>query len=240
MSRRASESEFRAQSDELRRLRQQNLISIRKNDKSIEAYRELEKSLISIGEICASNKSEQKYAKMAEKFRELSQTTKDYNDILRECAIEPGQRMENLHNKIDEVILIYESLDKQHKEKKLKFERTKSKYSSSLSRPRSQAKLAQAKAEMDAARENFQKIAQSLSSGIPELLSILPRGLTLASDVITAAQFEHSRGVEQSTKSASALALDGTGIELDQNGVLPLATSSAILAKIKRLKIVQS
>ena len=39
MSRRASESEFRAQSDELRRLRQQNLISIRKNDKSIEAYR---------------------------------------------------------------------------------------------------------------------------------------------------------------------------------------------------------
>ena len=41
MSRRASESDFRAQSDELRRLRQQNLISIRKNDKSIEAYRTL-------------------------------------------------------------------------------------------------------------------------------------------------------------------------------------------------------
>lgn len=93
---------------------------------------------------------------------------------------------------------------------------------------------------MDAARENYSKIYKSLNSGIPELLNILPRGLSLASDVITTAQYEHSQRVEQTTKTASAFALDGTGIELDADGVLPLETSRAILNKIKRLKIVQS
>ena len=38
---RKSEIDFRAQNEELKRLRQQNLISIRKNEKSIEACSEL-------------------------------------------------------------------------------------------------------------------------------------------------------------------------------------------------------
>lgn len=39
MSRRSSEFDFRAQNEELKRLRQQNLISIRQNEKSIESCR---------------------------------------------------------------------------------------------------------------------------------------------------------------------------------------------------------
>ena len=39
MSRRSTENDFRAQNEELKRLRQQNLISIRQNERSIESYR---------------------------------------------------------------------------------------------------------------------------------------------------------------------------------------------------------
>jgi len=53
------------------------------------------------------------------------------------------------------------------------------------------------RAEMDAARENYTKIFTSLNAGIPELLNILPRGLSLASDVITTAQYEHGQSVEK-------------------------------------------
>ena len=113
--------DFRAQNEELKRLRQQNLISIRKmksrlrlavrnevkfknNDHFI--LGKLEKSLVSIGHVCAQNKTEPKYENILSTLKLLSNTTKEYNEILRECCIEPGQRIENLHNKIEENIMI--------------------------------------------------------------------------------------------------------------------------------------
>ena len=67
---------------------------------------QLDKSLNNIGQICALNKNDPKYGKIVDSYRDLAKASKDYNDILKECCIEPGQRMENLHNKIEEVIMI--------------------------------------------------------------------------------------------------------------------------------------
>ena len=66
----------------------------------------LEKSLNTIAETCASDKTDKKYPIIVKTFKELSKSSKEYNDLLKECCIEPGQRIENLHNKIEEVIHI--------------------------------------------------------------------------------------------------------------------------------------
>ena len=64
----------------------------------------LEQSLTQLGAILARGRREQKYSKIQENLKDLRNDTKSFNNIIKECCIEPGQRFEILHKNMEKSI----------------------------------------------------------------------------------------------------------------------------------------
>ena len=60
----------------------------------------LEASLTQLGVILARDKKESKYLKIQENLKDLKTETKSLNSAIKDCCIEPGQRLESLHKNV--------------------------------------------------------------------------------------------------------------------------------------------
>jgi len=230
MNRRTRDVESRRQIEDLNRYRKQNNDLMKEAENSIQASRKLEQSLTQLGAILARGRREQKYSKIQENLKDLRNDTKSFNNIIKECCIEPGQRFEILHKNMEKSIAQREKVEIQYREKELRMNKVNQRYSQSM-KPQDMAKVAEAQAEFDHYDKERARIKGSLDKELPELIKLLPIALSGARDVVVAAEQHHRVKSQSCMKNLGSLT--GGNPKLDQN----LEDQKKLLSKIKKLKI---
>jgi uncharacterized protein YoxC len=238
MIRRSTDNSFNAQIENLKRLRRQNNQLIKDSEIILGDAKSLENSLIRLGNIVASGRTEARYSQIENSIKEISNSVKEVNETIKECCIEPSQRMENLHAKVDKSLCAKDKAKLSARDRKNKYEKITQKYGRNPDRPSSQAKVEIARNEYLDSQERYESIGSKLDPDILELLKILPQSLMAAHEICQSARNAHSERIQHTMQKVAHAAIDGTPSKLDHNGILSHETSHKILNQIKKLKIV--
>jgi len=232
MNRKARDFESRRQIEDLNRYRKQNADLMREADHTIEATKKLEASMAQIGQIVCRDKRDAKSIKIQECLAQLRHDTKQFDQTMRECCTEPGQRLETLYKNIDKSITHRETMEAKSREKELRRNKIRDKYAQSM-RPVNKQKVEDAEAEFDFYDRERKRIRTSLENDLPQLIKLLPMTLGTSRDMIITTEQEHrQRTLAHMRQLANVTSTTGHS-KIDQN----YEDQMKILAKIRKLKI---